>query len=60
MQTLKLTEHVRRRIAVAANADPRSVKKFCEGKPLKPMTAERIEQAMRAEGLLPVQQGKAP
>jgi hypothetical protein len=53
MTTLKLTEHVKRRIAVAAEVDPRSVMKFCKGLPLRPMPKERIERALRAEHLLP-------
>jgi hypothetical protein len=51
MQTLKLPEHVRRRIAVAAEVDPRTVAKYCNGQTVKGMAGERIERALRAENL---------
>lgn len=53
MQTLRLPEHVRRRIAVAAEADPRTVKKFCDGIPIKGLVGDRIARALRKEGFLP-------
>jgi hypothetical protein len=52
MQSLKIPEHVRRRIAVAAEVDPRTVRKFCQGKPVKGMARDRIVRAMRAEKLI--------
>ena len=51
MRTRRLTNHVQMRVAVAASADPRSVKRFCEGKIVRPMVAERIEKALKAEGI---------
>ncbi len=62
VQALRIPEHVRRRIAVAAEVDPRTVKKFCEGKPVKGMPSERIARALRAEHLLPSedQRSKGP
>jgi hypothetical protein len=53
MTTLSLTTHVRRRIAVAAEVDPRTVKKFCAGKLGPSMARDRIERALRAVRLLP-------
>jgi hypothetical protein len=58
MPALKLPEHVRRRIAVAAEVDPRTVTKFCKGVAVMGMAGERIERALRAEGLLPAQDGQ--
>lgn len=52
MLTLRLPEHVRRRIAVAAEVDPRTVKRFCDGKPVRGMAGERIARALKAAGLI--------
>lgn len=60
MQTLRLPEHVRRRIAVAAEVDPRTVKRFCEGKPIRGMAGERIARALKSANLLKEDQEKAP
>jgi hypothetical protein len=53
MQPIAIPEHVRRRIAVTAQADPRTVTRFCKGVVIRGMVGERIRNAMRAEGLLP-------
>jgi hypothetical protein len=51
---IKLTEHVRRRIALDASVDPRTVTRYCQGLPVKGRLAvERIEDALRKAGLLP-------
>lgn len=51
---IKLTEHVRRRIALEASVDPRTVARYCQGLPVKGRLArERIEEALQKAGLLP-------
>ena len=51
---IKLTEHVRRRIALEASVDPRTVTRYCQGLPVKGRLAvERIEEALRKAGLAP-------
>jgi len=52
MPTLSIPAHVRLRIAAAADVDPRTVKKFCEGKDVKGRPGERIERALREAKLL--------
>lgn len=52
MPTLSVPAHVILRIAVAADVDPRTVKKFCEGKDVKGRPRERIERALREAKLL--------
>ena len=44
---MTLDAHTLRAIAVAASCDPRTVRRFVEGKPVRPMVAERIRKAMR-------------
>ena len=44
---MPLDAHTLRAIAVAASCDPRTVRRFVEGKPVRPMVAERIRKAMR-------------
>jgi hypothetical protein len=61
MQTLRLPEHVRRRISVAAQVDPRTVKRFCDGVVIKGMAGERIVRALKDAGLLNSEpEGDAP
>ena len=44
---MPLDAHTLRAIAVAASCDPRTVRRFVEGKHVRPMVAERIRKAMR-------------
>jgi len=46
-----ITPHRLLVIAVAADTNPRTVKRVIEGKPTRPSLRERIEKALRAEGL---------
>jgi hypothetical protein len=45
-----LDAHVRRRIAVEAVCDARSVKNYLDGKPLRALVRTRIEMALRRLG----------
>jgi hypothetical protein len=40
------------RISVAANSDPKTVKRFCEGAPVRGRVAERIVIALRSAGIV--------
>lgn len=46
-----LAAHLVRAVAVAAPADPRSVRKVLLGEPVAVMTRERIVRALRERGL---------
>jgi len=48
--TQQLDAHVRRRIAVEAVCDARSVKNYLDGKPLRALVRTRIEAALRSLG----------
>jgi hypothetical protein len=50
-QPLVTPDHVVRRIAVAASAHPRTVRRVIDGRPTKAMTRERIEKALREAGI---------
>ncbi len=54
-RTAKLHWHVIRRVAVHAEADPRSVHRFCSGLPIRAGVGERIARALKAEGIEVVQ-----
>lgn len=45
-RTKHLPHHVVIRVAAAASADPKTVKRFCEGAAVRGMVAERIEKAL--------------
>jgi len=48
---LVVPEHVVRRIAVAASAHPRTVRRVLTGQRTKAMTRERIEKALLEAGI---------
>jgi hypothetical protein len=43
-----------RRYAVAADADPRTVRKVLEGQPVRGMVARRVQAVLVAAGLVPL------
>lgn len=45
----KLTPHERRVIAVAAECDEKTVKRWAEGLPVRELTRQRIERARREQ-----------
>ena len=45
----KLTPHERRVLAVAAECDEKTVKRWSEGLPIRALTRQRIERARRAQ-----------
>lgn len=47
MPTAKLTPHDERRVAVAAGCDPRTVRAYLEGRPMRSTTAARIREVMK-------------
>ena len=47
----RLQAHQIRALSVAAETDPRSVRKFLLGGSLQPLLRQRIERALRALGL---------
>lgn len=47
---MKLPAHVRRTISATAEADPRTIDRLLQGKPVMPMTRQRILRAMRQLG----------
>ena len=49
--TSKLPAHILREVAVAADSDPRTVARYVTGAKVRPLTAKRIERALRARGL---------
>ena len=51
MRTKRLPQHVVIRIAAAAGADPRTVRKFCEGAEVRGLVRERIEKALATAGI---------
>lgn len=51
MNYRKPTAHEVRRIAVAAAVDPRTVRAFLEGRPIRSTTESRITDALRLLGL---------
>ena len=50
-RTRFLPWHVTVRISVAANSDPKTVKRFCQGHNVRGRVAERIEMALNAAGI---------
>ena len=50
-RTKYLPFHVTARIAVSADADQRTVIRFCQGHDVKGRVAERIEKALAAAGI---------
>lgn len=46
-----ISAHDRRRVAVAARADDRSVIAYLTGQPMRPTTIVRVEEGLRACGL---------
>jgi hypothetical protein len=52
MEVIKLTEHVKRRIALEASVHPVSVSRYCQGFKVRGLAGERIEAALRKAGLL--------
>jgi len=52
MDPVLMPESVKRRVAVDSRTDPRTVAKLLAGKPIRPMTRERIVDAMRDLRLL--------
>ena len=50
-RTRYLPFHVTARIGVAADADQRTVVRFCQGYDVKGRVAERIEKALNAAGI---------
>jgi hypothetical protein len=42
----------RRRLALSALVDERTLRRALRGEPMQPMTAERIRRALASEGLL--------
>jgi len=46
-----LPAHLIREVAVSAESDPRTVAKLVSGERVRPMTARRIERALRKRGL---------
>lgn len=53
MRNTTVDEATLRRLAVAADADPRTVKKRLAGKPVRGMVARRIDAVLARENLLP-------
>jgi hypothetical protein len=51
MRTKRLPRHVVIRIAGSADADPRTVQKFCDGDEIRGAVKERIEKALFAAGI---------
>jgi hypothetical protein len=47
----EIPEHLARDVAVLAQADPRTVKRRVRGEKVRPLTAKRIDDALRARGL---------
>jgi hypothetical protein len=47
---LRLPAHVLRRLAVAADCDPRSVQRAIEGERVQPLLLERIARALERAG----------
>jgi hypothetical protein len=47
----KMTPHQERVVAVAAGCDPRCVRAFIAGRPVRSTTAARVERALRELGL---------
>lgn len=47
MSDAKLTPHDERRVAVAAGCDPRTVRAYLEGRPMRSTTAARIRDALK-------------
>lgn len=47
MSDAKLTPHEERRVAVTAGCDPRTVRAYLEGRPMRSTTAARIAEALR-------------
>jgi hypothetical protein len=45
----KLTPHERRVLAVAAEVDEKSIKRWEEGLPIRQLTRQRIERARKAQ-----------
>ncbi len=50
----KLPAHVLREVAVAADADPRTVIKVVSGVAVTPLARKRILRALRLKGLAPL------
>ncbi len=51
MHDAKLTPHDERRVAVAAGCDPRTVRAYLEGRPMRSTTAARIRETLKDLGL---------
>ncbi len=45
-----LSAHELRQVAVAAEVDPDTVKRYAEGRPLRALSRQRIERALKAMG----------
>ena len=54
-----LPNHELRKVAVAAEADPRTVRKFIKGEPVQGLVGERIRRALNEAGWIPVAAAKA-
>ena len=50
-ESSRLPAHVRRRVAVAAEADPRTVDRVCAGLPVRGAVGERVAKALAGLGL---------
>ena len=50
-RTKRLPWHVMVRLSIPADADPKTVQRFCEGEPVRGRVAERIEKALMAAGI---------
>jgi hypothetical protein len=48
--SVKLTPHDERAVAVRAGCDPRTVRAYLSGRPVRSTVASRVAQAMRERG----------
>ena len=55
-RTKHLPHHVVIRLAAAADADPKTVKRFAEGHAVRGRVAERIEKALSSAGIAVVEE----
>ena len=60
MEPALIPDSVQRRIAVDSRTDPRTVRKFLKGGALRPMTRERIVEAMQELKLSHLVPGAVP
>ena len=47
----RLPAHLERALAVAADADPRTIRRFLAGQPVRGLSSERIARALRKLGI---------